>query len=89
MNKEEIIKFFGLEKSSYDGGYFKRTFTSDIEVSDGSNFKIGSAIYYLITPDNFSRLHKCESDEIYHFYQGSPATLLIIDSNKNFKEVIR
>jgi predicted cupin superfamily sugar epimerase len=34
MNKEEIIKFFGLEKSSYDGGYFKRTFTSDIEVSD-------------------------------------------------------
>lgn len=80
MNAKEIIQTLGLRKSNYDGGYFTRTFQSDQ--------KIGSAIYYMVTMDNFSRIHKCESDEMYHFYGGSSATLLVINGDNKFEEVV-
>ena len=37
---------------------------------------LGSAIYYLITPDSFSALHLLASDELWHFYGGDPVEQL-------------
>jgi uncharacterized protein len=31
-----------------------------------------TAIYYLITPDHFSALHRVRSDEFWHFHLGDP-----------------
>ena len=35
-----------------------------------------TAIYFLITPDTFSSLHRLPSDEVFHFYLGDPVTML-------------
>ena len=36
----------------------------------------GTAIYFLITRDSFSALHRLASDEIWHFYLGDPVRLV-------------
>jgi predicted cupin superfamily sugar epimerase len=35
-----------------------------------------TAIYYLLTPDSFSMLHRLKSDELFHFYLGDSVTML-------------
>jgi uncharacterized protein len=37
---------------------------------------MATAIYYLLTPDNFSTLHRLRGDEIFHFYLGDPVEML-------------
>ena len=38
----------------------------------------GTAIYFLLTPDTFSAMHRLASDEVYHFYLGDPVELLCL-----------
>lgn len=45
-----------------EGGYFKETYRSDYS----------TAIYFLVTDQSVSRLHKIKSDELWHFYKGIP-----------------
>jgi predicted cupin superfamily sugar epimerase len=40
-----------------------------------------TAIYYLLTPDSFSAMHRLRGDEIFHFYLGDPVELLQINAN--------
>ena len=50
-----------------------------------------TAIYFLISPGNISRLHRIKSDEIWHFYLGSPLTIIEIGKEflpNNFKETV-
>src|SRR5262249_5467348 len=35
-----------------------------------------TAIYYLLTPNTFSAMHRLASDEVFHFYMGSPVEML-------------
>lgn len=37
---------------------------------------VGTAIFYLLTPDTFSAMHRLPGDEIYHFYLGDPVEML-------------
>lgn len=68
-----------------EGGYFKETYRSDISIDKQalpspfkSNRNFCTAIYFLLTSDNFSAFHKIKQDEIWHFYGGSPISLHII-----------
>ena len=65
-----IIDRLNLEPLSFEGGYFRQTWSS------GG----GTAIYYLLTdePESFSRMHKLPSDELWHFYCGDPVELLLL-----------
>ena len=36
---------------------------------------MGTAIYFFLTADTFSALHRLRADEIYHFYLGDPVEL--------------
>ena len=36
----------------------------------------GTAIYFLLTSDTFSALHRLRTDEIFHFYLGDPVEML-------------
>src|SRR5262249_53922503 len=38
----------------------------------------GTAIYFLLTPDTCSLMHRLKSDEVYHFYIGDPVELLLL-----------
>ena len=83
MNAEEIIRLLGMEPHPEEGGYFVQTYKSEEVIATkalphryGSKRSYGTAIFYLLTPDTFSQLHRLESDEIFHFYLGDPVTML-------------
>jgi uncharacterized protein len=82
------IKKLNLNKHP-EGGYFADTYKSDKIIRlpgyDGSR-SICTAIYYLLTGNQFSSFHIMKSDEIWHFYSGSSLTLYIIDSKGKLKE---
>ncbi len=68
-----------------EGGFFKETYRSDETLSStalpdrySGDRNIGTAIYYMITPDAFSAIHRIKSDEIYHFYSGDPVEILLL-----------
>ena len=57
-----------------EGGEFVETYRSDTRLPSGR--AISTAIYYLLTPDTFSAMHRLASDEIFHFYLGDPVEML-------------
>lgn len=91
VTAEQIIQKLNLIPLPEEGGYYKETFRSSSGQVSASSFGIKSngtrvastAIYYLVTPEDFSALHKVASDEIFHFYAGDPAEMIQIDGNGN------
>ena len=60
-----------------EGGYFRETYRSHEEISEvnlGQDFNgkrnFSTCIYFLLTSDSFSALHRIKQDEIWHFYTG-------------------
>ena len=80
MTAERIIEILGLEPLPVEGGYYRETYRSAEVISLPGRYNgprlTGSAIYYLITPETFSSLHRLTSDEIFHFYLGDPVEML-------------
>ena len=80
---QQIIERLGLQPHPQEGGYFAETYKcQEIIPSNGlperypSPRAFGTAIFYLLTPDTVSALHRLASDEIFHFYLGDPVTML-------------
>ncbi|MEM7333607.1 MAG: cupin domain-containing protein [Chloroflexota bacterium] len=85
LSANQLIDLLNLEPLPHEGGYFRRTYLAkDTVPADalpkryGRSMPIGSCIYYLITIDNFSAMHRLQTDEIYHFYSGDPVELLLL-----------
>jgi len=77
MNAEEIKSLLQLEPHPIEGGWFRRTYTSQgtVQLPRGVRAQ-GTAIYYLLEPGSYSEMHVLESDEIFHFYLGDPVEML-------------
>ncbi|MCB0340793.1 MAG: cupin domain-containing protein [Pseudobdellovibrionaceae bacterium] len=84
-DSETIIEQLKLQPLPGEGGYFRETYRSSLSVdtpltSGGpqETRNVSTAIYYLVTPDSFSSLHRLPQDEIFHFYSGDPAEMILI-----------
>ena len=77
MTADEIKVMLKLEPHPIEGGWFRRTYTSDktVQLPRGVRAQ-GTAIYYLLEPGTFSEMHVLDSDEIFHFYLGDPVEML-------------
>jgi predicted cupin superfamily sugar epimerase len=77
---EEVIRMLRLEPHPEEGGFFRETYRCDSELEPGPPFggrrSWGTAIYYLLTADSFSAMHRLPGDEIFHFYLGDPVEML-------------
>ncbi|MBI9066712.1 MAG: cupin domain-containing protein [Salinivirgaceae bacterium] len=63
-----------------EGGYFKRTYCSNIEMQVSENKRYSaSMIYYLLNKSDKSHFHRLKSDEIWIYQKGSPIEIFIID----------
>ncbi len=49
---------------------------------------LATAIYFLLTQDSFSALHRLASDEIWHFYLGDPVQMLQLHEPAGGKVVV-
>ena len=85
VDKNTLIEQFNLSPHP-EGGYYGETYRSEsaIETEDGRKRPAGTAIYYLLTEGVCSRWHRVRSDELWHFYHGSPLVLEFIDEEGNF-----
>ena len=77
MTADQIKKLLNLDPHPVEGGSFRRTYTSavNLELPRGVRPQ-GTAIYYLLERGQFSELHVLDSDEMFHFYLGDPVEML-------------
>lgn len=47
-----------------------------------------TAIYFLLTAETFSALHRLKSDELWHFYAGSPLTVHCIEPDGTHRRLL-
>jgi predicted cupin superfamily sugar epimerase len=75
---QDLITVLNLQPLPREGGYYRETYRAPLRLPDrfGQDRSAATAIYYLLTPDSFSALHRLPTDEIYHFYMGAPVRML-------------
>jgi predicted cupin superfamily sugar epimerase len=85
---EELIRLLHLEPLPREGGWYRETFRSSLQLPVnaispryGTARSASTAIYYLLTPDTFSALHRLPTDEVFHFYLGDPVEMLQLGPN--------
>ncbi len=73
----EIKALLKLEPHPVEGGWYRRTYTSEVSVALLRGVRpYGTAIYYLLEEGTFSEMHMLASDEVFHFYIGDPVEML-------------
>jgi hypothetical protein len=90
---EELIAALHLHPLPQEGGYYRETYRSPDRLPadslpDHSHKATSTAIYYLLTPHTISALHRLPTDEVFHFYVGSPVQMLQLGPNGQGKVVI-
>jgi predicted cupin superfamily sugar epimerase len=82
---EELIAALALKPLPIEGGYYRETYRSDLLLPAtaiasryGASRAAATAIFYLLTRETFSALHRLPTDEVYHFYLGDPVDLLLL-----------
>ena len=68
-----------------EGGFYKRTYESMGKI-DGLNRAYSTAIYFLLLEDRFSAFHRIKSDELWHFYAGSPLDVFMINERGRMEQ---
>lgn len=76
MDAEHLIKRMGLLELPGEGGYYKETYRSEEKHEQGRC--LSTAIYYLLTSKENSKMHRLHSDEVFHFYFGDPVQMLLL-----------
>jgi len=83
LRADEVIALLDLRPLPFEGGYYREMYrsadrlpASALPPRYGSDKHAATAIYYLLTPDTFSALHRLPTDEVFHFYLGGPVHLL-------------
>lgn len=74
-----------------EGGYYKemyRAAESFIPKGFDSERQLCTAIYFLISKDNFSALHRIKSDETWHFYGGEALEVIEMDGRGEVKRTL-
>ncbi len=83
MNRRasELIELLGLEPHP-EGGYYREFFRSPrpVRLPDKREERRAlTTIYFLLAADEHSSWHRIDSDEVWHYYEGAPLELLLID----------
>ena len=88
LTADQIIALLNLTPHLEEGGFFVETYRAGERIPAealGGRYRgarsVGTAIYYLLTPDTFSAMHRLASDEIFHFYLGEPVEMLQLFPN--------
>ncbi|HEX7006350.1 MAG TPA: cupin domain-containing protein [Alphaproteobacteria bacterium] len=83
ITAQDVIDRLGLEPHPVEGGYFRETYraaetvpAAALDSAYAGARAHSTAIYYLLTPDGYSAMHRVRSDEVYHFYLGDPIEML-------------
>jgi predicted cupin superfamily sugar epimerase len=83
LTADTVKSLLNLKPHPEEGGFFKETYRSSHTLSrdilpDGykEERSLATGIFYLLTPDTFSALHRLPTDELFHFHLGDPVEML-------------
>jgi len=68
LHADDIIRILDLEPLPHEGGMWTQSYKD----------RHSSAIYFLIRAGDFSAMHRLTGPEIWHFYAGAPAQMLML-----------
>jgi len=95
ITAREIIDRLKLIPLTIEGGYFRETYRAPLSIPANTlsaefagKRNASTCIYYLLTPDTFSAIHRVRSDEIFHFYAGNPVEMLQLWPDGSSRTVI-
>jgi uncharacterized protein len=93
MSADDLIRHLGLTPHPKEGGYFRETYRAAesygaLPARYSGSRSAGTAIYYLLTPNTYSALHRLQSDEIFHFYLGGPVRMLQLDADGRGRTIV-
>jgi predicted cupin superfamily sugar epimerase len=78
---DELVRTLGLAPHP-EGGYYRELFRSRrmVRTDDGRSERwAATTIYYLLRGSDVNRWHRVASDEIWHWYEGAPLELHLLD----------
>ena len=96
-NAQEIIAALRLKPHPIEGGFFRETYRSPGMVtaealpraySSMTDRSLGTAIYYLLTAETFSEMHRVPTEEVFHLYLGGPVRMLQLFPGGAARQVI-
>jgi predicted cupin superfamily sugar epimerase len=94
LTAEEICRLLNLEPNATCGSV-RVSFVSKLSIAAGglpapfaAGQPLGSALYFLVTPDAPVRLHRIRNDQLYHYYLGDPLELFMLHADGSSERVI-
>jgi predicted cupin superfamily sugar epimerase len=95
VTAKDIIHELGLKALPWEGGYFVETYRAKQEISRnnlGGSYSgprtLATAIYYMLTSESFSAMHRLSGDEIFHFYLGDSVEMLQLRVNGGGERIV-
>ena len=88
--QNDIITLLGLEPHPTEGGYFRRTYESDLRCDTGNGSRmLLTSIYYMLTQDNpVGFLHRNRSDILHYHHLGASIRYTIVSPDGVLSEKI-
>jgi predicted cupin superfamily sugar epimerase len=77
-----------------EGGWYRQTYRSPLMLPSaalpayGGDRAAATTIYFLLSGDEFSALHRLRSDEGWHFYAGSPLAVHVINPKGAYRQIL-
>ncbi len=94
LTAEEIVTLLDLSPNATCGSV-RVTYTSTLSIAPGGlpapyagGQRLGSALYFLVTPEAPVRLHRIRNDQLYHYYLGDPLELFLLHGDGSSERVI-
>jgi predicted cupin superfamily sugar epimerase len=93
----QVIEALGLQPHPIEGGFFREMYRSAGSIPaavlpavyrSDSTRSFGTAIYYLLTADTFSEMHRLPTEEVFHLYLGGPVRMLQLFSDRSGREIL-
>ncbi len=88
VSAEEIKTLLKLEPNQ-TCGFARATYKSDLSIAPGGlpapfadGRPLGTALYFMVTPQAPVKLHRIKNDQLYHFYLGDPPGVLRLRKNR-------
>ncbi len=89
----ELVAALGLVPHP-EGGFFAETYRAALSVRAdhlparfGGDRFISTAIYFLLKSGHPSHLHRLHADELWHFHEGSPITIHVLEPEGGYRTV--
>lgn len=90
LTANQIKAHYALEPLDQEGGFFRQVWRSEHRIADetlGADYlseathPMGTLIYFLLTVDSFSAMHRLPTPEHWFYHLGDPAEMLLLHAD--------